>query len=462
MTGTAGSAALIPVAPALLVRRRRSVLTVVAMVVLGLGALAIAVGVLLIGGPGSAVVTTVLAAASFPLLIFLCFWLDRYEPEPLRYRVAALGWGAVVAVVIGGGLTAVLVGVTDSPEAVAVAVWAPICEEFGKGLLLFLLLRLRPGQVQGLLDGIVYAVLVGVGFAFVEDILYYLSALGEGGVGGLTITFVLRGVLGPFAHPLFTAATGVGVGIAAAAPRGVLRVAAPGVGYLVAVLLHAIWNGSSVLGGLGGFFLAYTVLMLPLLTGLVVLGVWARRQEGRMLAYALTDCAQMGWLPAGDVRWVATLSERVRARSYARQNVGRPAVTVLGEYQQALTEMAFLHHRVLRGTASPDYQQRMQAIRARASALRPYVVLPPPLVVLSGRLAVSVPGLPPGPTFGLLEPPPGRLGPAGPPAQADSQYSPIPGGPPVGERPGSGWSGPSPPAPPPWPPGPPPGSPRPQ
>ena len=33
----------------------------------------------------------------------------------------------------------------------------------------------RASQIHGLLDGLIYGALVGVGFAFVEDILYYLS-----------------------------------------------------------------------------------------------------------------------------------------------------------------------------------------------------------------------------------------------------------------------------------------------
>ncbi|MFP5282561.1 MAG: PrsW family intramembrane metalloprotease, partial [Actinomycetes bacterium] len=398
---------LAPVQPALLVRRRRSALTVVTMSTLGLGALAIAVLVLLTGGPVAGVVTTLLAAVSFPLLILLCFWLDRYEPEPARYRVAALGWGAVAAVALGGGLTALLAATTGSPEGVVIAVWAPVTEEFGKGLFLLLLLLRHRSQLHGLLDGIIYGVLVGVGFAFTEDIFYYLSALQEGGAEGLGVTFFLRGVISPFAHPLFTAATGVGMGIAAVARPGPLRVAAPLVGYLVAVLLHAIWNGSSVYAGTGGFFLVYAVLMLPLLTGLVVLAVWARRREGRVLSSALLDCAQMGWLPAEDVRWVATLGDRLRARTYARQVGGGTASRVLAEYQQALTEMAFLHHRVLQGTASPDYPERMLAIRARVVGLRPYVILPPSTAT---RAVSYPPGFPP---------PPGL--PAGPP-----QYSPIP------------------------------------
>ena len=409
-----GAGGLVPLTGPVLLRRRTSALTIVTMVVLGLGGLLIALMVFLTGGPVAALVTTILAAISFPLLILLCFWLDRYEPEPTRYRIAALGWGGVAAVAIGGGLTALAVAVTGSSEAVAIAVWAPVCEEFAKGLFLVLVLILRRGQLHGLLDGIIYAALVGIGFAFTEDVLYYLSALGEAGVGGLTATFILRGVISPFAHPLFTAATGVGIGLSVMARGPALRVAAPLIGYAVAVLLHAIWNGSTVYGGQGSFWVAYAGIMLPVLVFLVAVAVWARRQEGRMLGSGLLECAQMGWIDPREVAWVARLSDRMAARSYARRVGGKPAVLALREYQQALTEMAFLHNRVIRGSAPRDFQQRMLEIRARAAALRPYVVLPPTPVGVGGGPG-PYPGPPQSPGYSPIPgPPPALPGQPGP------------------------------------------------
>ena len=61
----------------------------------------------------------------------------------------------------------------------------------------------RRSEIHGLLDGIIYGALVGIGFAFVEDIVYYLQSLQAGQLG---VTFFLRGIMAPFAHPLFTAA----------------------------------------------------------------------------------------------------------------------------------------------------------------------------------------------------------------------------------------------------------------
>ena len=59
---------------------------------------------------------------------------------------------------------------------------------------------------------------------------------------------LLRGVLSPFAHPLFTAMTGIAAGIAVEQPQPAWSaVVAVLVGYVVAVGLHALWNGSAAL-----------------------------------------------------------------------------------------------------------------------------------------------------------------------------------------------------------------------
>ena len=83
-----------------------------------------------------------------------------------------------------------------------------------------LLLWWRRHELDGVLDGIVYAGMVGIGFAFTENILYLAAAydgtdgLGPGGTEALTGTFILRCLVSPFAHPLFTAFIGIGVGLA--------------------------------------------------------------------------------------------------------------------------------------------------------------------------------------------------------------------------------------------------------
>jgi RsiW-degrading membrane proteinase PrsW (M82 family) len=378
---------MVPVAPAALLRRPRSALTWVTMIVLGLGGLMIAILIFLLGGPTGALIATLLAAVSFPVLILICFWLDRYEPEPASYRLAALGWGAVAAVVLSFIAEQLLFGLPGTTEFLAGAVGAPIVEELAKGFLVAIVI-FRRSEINGLLDGIIYGALVGIGFAFVEDIVYYLQSLQAGQLG---ITFFLRGIMGPFAHPLFTAATGIGIGIAVSTRRRGVRVLAPILGFLAAILMHAIWNGSA-LWGANGFLFAYGAIMLPLLVVVLALAIWARSREGKMLTAALQQVAQMGFIRPEEVRWIARLSDRMSARAYAKRIGGKPAVAALRAYQQTMIEVGFLHHRAVSGTAPVDLNQRMSLLLQRAAWLRPYVVFPP-----QPRAAIWPPTGPPGP-----------------------------------------------------------------
>jgi protease PrsW len=366
-------AAMPPVAPAALLRRPRSALAWVTVIVLGLGGLLIAILIFLLGGPAGALIATLLAAVSFPVMILVCFWLDRYEPEPARYRLAALGWGAVAAVGFSFVGEQLVFALSGTNEFVNVAVGAPVVEELGKGLFLVAIVIFRHAELNGPLDGIIYGALVGIGFAFVEDIVYYLQSLESGQLG---VTFFLRGIIGPFAHPLFTAATGLGIGIAVVTRRPAVRTLAVVLGFLAAVAMHAIWNGSTFWGG-NGFLFAYSAIFLPLLIVILAVAVWARSREGKMLTTALQQVAQMGWIRPEEIRWIARLSDRMSARAYAKRIGGKPAADAVRAYQQTMTEVAFLHSRAVNGTAPADLNQRMNGLLHRAAWLRPYVVFPP-------------------------------------------------------------------------------------
>ena len=365
--------AMLPAAPAALLRRPRSALTWVTTIVLGLGGLVIAILIFLLGGPAGALIATLLAAISFPVMILICFWLDRYEPEPARYRLAALGWGAVAAVALSFVGEQLVFGLSGTDEFVNLVLGAPVVEELSKGLFLVAVVVFRHAQLHGLLDGIIYGALVGIGFAFVEDIVYYLQSLQSGQLG---ITFFLRGVLGPFAHPLFTAATGLGIGIAVTTRRSAVRILAPILGFLAAVVMHAIWNGSTFWGA-NGFLFAYGAIFLPLLVVILAIAIWARSREGKMLTSALQEVAQMGWIRPEEIRWIARLSDRMSARAYAKRIGGKPAAAALRAYQQTMTEVAFLHHRAVQGNAPADLNQHMSMLLQRAGWLRPYVAFPP-------------------------------------------------------------------------------------
>lgn len=366
-------------------RRTESlVFTLVVVVVAALAAIPIAVVLALSGEPTTLVVAALLALVPVGPVVACYLWLDRYEPEPRLLLVAGLLWGAFVATLgalVVQGLGGFFVGISEES---ALAVVAPFTEEATKGLFLVLLLIWRRHELDGVLDGIVYAGMVGVGFAFTENILYLAAAYDgtpggqPGGLGTLGVTFVLRCLVSPFAHPFFTAFIGIGVGLAIASTNPVVRWFAPLIGYLVAVALHAAWNGSTLVAEGLGFFGVYLLVMAPLFVLMVLFALWVRSRERQLLAAALFDAAGRGLLPEADIQHVVDLPSRRRARRFARTHGGVQGLALMRDYQQAAVELGYLHHRVLRGTAPSKHAERGQRFVNRMHEARGRIAFPEP------------------------------------------------------------------------------------
>ena len=362
-------------------RRRDSVaFTVVVAVLVLLGGLAMALVIALSGAPGTLALAALLAAVPVGPLVGCFMWLDRYEPEPRSLLAAGLLWGAFVAT--AGALVFQGLGmVGGSTEVQSLSVVAPVTEEITKGAFLLLLLWWRRHELDGVLDGIVYAGMVGIGFAFTENILYLAAAYdgtdgtGPGGAQALTAVFVLRCLVSPFAHPFFTIFTGIGIGLAISSRRPVARLLGPLLGLLVAIALHGTWNASTVTGA-DSFFLVYGTMMFPVFIGVSAFAVYRRRSERTLLALALQDAAARGLLPATDIPWLVDLRARRHARTWARQRGGPQAEKAMREYQAAAIELGYLHHRYLRGTAPRDFSERGADHVGVLQTIRPLISFP--------------------------------------------------------------------------------------
>lgn len=336
----------------------------------------------LAGDPGGAVVTLVLALLPVPLLVAGYRWLDGREPEPVRFVAAALLWGAVVSTAVAGSLQWLLEWAVEPTQRQLAVVAAPISEELLKGLLVVLVV-LRRRKVAGAIDGIVYAGLVGVGFAFSENLLYYTGAYSGSlvpdydGATAATSVFAMRGLVSPFAHPLFTTATGVGIVVAVTTTRRWLAVVAPVAGFASAVCLHAAWNGSTLLWSGLGFPIVYFCFMVPLLGTATYLAFRAYGRQGEVVRRALGDAAGRGWLHPAEIHWLVRAGDRAAARRFARQVAGKPAATAVRAYQRSAAELALMHDRVLRGRAPVDGISRVCAHLRRMHSWRPFLVLPP-------------------------------------------------------------------------------------
>src|SRR5215203_3131341 len=195
-------------------------------------------------------------AACIPALIYatIVLRLDRYEIEPLRAVLACFAWGAVGAILfsLATGLlfqfaVEELLG-AEAAEAASVVIGAPLVEESFKGIAVLAVLIFARDEIDSTLDGLVYGALVGVGFAMTENILYFGQAYLEGGLGEFGILVLSRAVLGGFGHPAFTAITSPAIGWSRGRyGRGIARAVVPVLGWALAVVLHATWNGGLVL-----------------------------------------------------------------------------------------------------------------------------------------------------------------------------------------------------------------------
>ncbi len=242
-------------------------------------------------GPGNALVGSIAAfiPAIFYLTIFL--WLDRYDPEPLGTLCFAFVWGAFIAVFV----SAMLNGIAQSfiGEMLTGIVSAPLVEEATKGIGVLMIALFFRKDFDSVVDGIVYAGVVALGFATIENVDYYGRSLGEGGAGALVGTFIVRGILSPFSHVLFTCMTGIGCGIARETHNAAVKVVAPMIGYFGAMFLHALWNTFASFDS-STFFTGYFLIMAPLFIAFVVAIFRLVRREGRILKQSLAAEVERG------------------------------------------------------------------------------------------------------------------------------------------------------------------------
>ncbi|HKC66439.1 MAG TPA: PrsW family intramembrane metalloprotease, partial [Pyrinomonadaceae bacterium] len=247
----------------------------------------------------AALMTGILTAMlPIPIYILLILWIDRYESEPMWMLAAAFFWGATVAAFLAIKInTYIFFTMAQAYDKFTgmyygLIVSAPIVEESSKAIILFIFFWWKRDEFDGVVDGIVYAGMVGLGFAMTENFKYYGDAAMVGG-NSLTGAFILRGVISPFIHPLFTSMTGIGLGLARQTRNVALKVFMPILGLLAAMLLHFTWNRSAVPGP-AVFFAIYFLVMIPIFSGAIVAIVFALRREGRIVRENLWHDCQRG------------------------------------------------------------------------------------------------------------------------------------------------------------------------
>jgi RsiW-degrading membrane proteinase PrsW (M82 family) len=315
----------------------------------------------------------VLALSFGPAFVYaaIVYWLDRFEKEPWHLLGGAFIWGAVVATLGALIITSVLqVGVQFITGSAVVAditgttILAPLVEESLKGIAVALILLIFPHEFDSILDGMVYGAIVALGFAATENVLYlYFSGYQEGGMGGLVTLFVLRVILGGWGHAVYTAFIGIGLAVARLNPNWGVKLMAPFLGWLVAVILHALHNGMATVlaGSLGGLAATLLVDWFGWAVALAVV-IWAILRERRWMKHYLADEVERGTLSQVHYQTACSIRAQMRARWQGR---------AAQRFYEACAELAQKkHHLALLGNERNNAEQ-IERLRAELISLYP-------------------------------------------------------------------------------------------
>lgn len=319
------------------------------------------------------VLLAVALAALLSVAAFLILWLDRYGAEPVvRLALVAL-WGLACPLLFR--LADPHLGLAGNPEASS----GPGLLPAGVGVLQQLALAAALALVatssflEGPLDGAVYGVVAGLGFAVSEGLMA-VAAPWPGGWVGVPTFFTLAGATA-------AAIVGAGIGLAKLALRPVLRVPCVLAAVLAAALLRwllylaAHWGWETAGRDNVVLNLALIVLAAALLGGVFAA---ALAFERRVLGAQLGEEVRLGVLP----EWVADVlpsyRRRIRSEWWSERDERREIVRLL-------TSLAYRKHHLrglpdesarLYGLEVGRLRQRARTLMALAPGVEPAVEAP--------------------------------------------------------------------------------------
>lgn len=267
------------------------------------------------------VVASAMLAGAIPAFAMLLVYvpvpsvLDRFDPEPWWCLAMAFIWGALAATGVAGFVNSavhVYVAEASGPQAgqfVSTVIVAPVTEEIMKGMIVFGFFYFLRREFDGVVDGIIYATFCALGFAAVENVSYYARAALEGR-DVFASTFVLRGIVAPWGHPLYTSMTGIGIGLARESSSKAVRVFAPFGGLVLAIALHAVWNFVPNLGA--DVFLVSLLFWFAFVGVFAVMVVFLVIRKGRTIRNYLRDEVILGNLSQAELALVTSAFGRAR------------------------------------------------------------------------------------------------------------------------------------------------------
>jgi protease PrsW len=313
----------------------------------------------------------------------LIYFLDLYEHEPIPLVIASLVWGAVAATTLAGlanagwGLVVAELGGPAFASRWTAALTAPFVEETLKGLGVVLIYLIARDEFDDMMDGFVYGAVCGLGFAVVEDVIYFMGVFGGSTAGVLRGFFVRVVASGIYSHVLYTGLVGMGIGyfVSRREVRTVGRRLAVLAGLCgLAVLGHLVWNAPWLDLFPAQPWTGNEWLMIPVATAVkgvpllafVLLALWlARRRERRWLTTALAREVGTGAITQEELGVLLEPTRRREARRTMRRRAGPRAAGLLHRLQREQVNLAMVRERV-----ATDDDPLLQRQRAQCRSLR--------------------------------------------------------------------------------------------
>jgi protease PrsW len=323
--------------------------------------------------PGLVLFSITAAALPAALYVALIYTVDRYEKEPGWLLAATFFWGAVPSIMLAvlfnaiGSLPFYLAAGPVVGDALATVLVAPPVEEAVKALALLGIFILLRHEIDGLLDGIIYGAMVGMGFAMVENIFYFIHVYNEAGIEAWRTNILFRTVLFGLNHSLFTSMTGLGLAAGRFSRRRSLRYLYPIAGWSLAVFLHAAHNlGASLSGPL--------CLLMPITDwgGVWLLGaivVWAVWQEKQWIRSYLAEEVERGTLSQWQYETASSGRARFRYCMNALFDRGIGPYRDAHRFYRHCSELAYKkhHYELLREQRAEEMTAELRSLLAELS-----------------------------------------------------------------------------------------------
>jgi RsiW-degrading membrane proteinase PrsW (M82 family) len=352
---------------------------------------------------------SVVLLALYVLPVALAIWvLDLFEREPISLMVAAFLWGGVVSIGVAGTVNSSLLqalGKLAGPtfaQSWGPALVAPPVEETLKYLGIVVIYLVARFEIDDLFDGFVYGAVIGLGFAAVENVQYFIQAVaGAGGgdeLGPVFGMFMLRAILvGPYMHVMWTGLTGVGFAYYVTqrhVPRQRRLLVAVAL-FLAGMGAHIIWNSpllNGMLSNFGGIVMFGLIKGLPFLLFLGFLVYLAHRREHRWFGALTATDAGTDVLTQEELAELGGLRSRWSARRRVRALKGPQGGKLLGQLQREQISLAMIRSRA---TTDDDpnvvaQRDRIRTVKAQLAAL-PDVA---PVVASVATAAAAAPAMP--------------------------------------------------------------------